>query len=49
MPMYHRNTTHAQLHPFHKQRNGTWHLLSNIFPLRNILNFPVIVPRVRNY
>lgn len=37
MPMYHRNSTHAQKHVFDKQPRGEWVLLSDIFPLRNLL------------
>lgn len=34
MPVYHRNATHGQLHPFHRRKVGTWKLLDDIFPLK---------------
>eukprot|EP00581_Thalassiosira_minuscula_P033311 CAMPEP_0183787132 /NCGR_PEP_ID=MMETSP0739-20130205/67387_1 /TAXON_ID=385413 /ORGANISM="Thalassiosira miniscula, Strain CCMP1093" /LENGTH=237 /DNA_ID=CAMNT_0026031209 /DNA_START=252 /DNA_END=965 /DNA_ORIENTATION=+ len=34
MPLYQRNATHGQLHPFHKEKVGRWIPLNDIFPLK---------------
>ena len=34
MPVYHRNITHGQYHPFHNNKVGVWTRLDDIFPLK---------------